>query len=126
MTISRLETYRSLKRQVEILEAELNPSIIKGVNFENVVVQSGKTSNPTADFAMQKIENECAAEYLRQKAELLELTKYITHIGNQEVKEIAIRRYMKGQTFEEIGEAMFMDRRTVSRKLISYVAHNAH
>ena len=69
MTISRLETYRSLKRQVEIWEAELNPSIIKGVNFENVVVQSGKTSNPTADFAMQKIENECAAEYLRQKAE---------------------------------------------------------
>lgn len=128
MTIARLEKYRSIKRQIEIFSSDLGISYIGGVDTSKPSVQSGKKSTPTEDMALRlyEIEREYSSEYKRLLTELEEMTKYIMHIKNEEIKEIAIRKFMLGQTYEQIGNAMFFDRTTAMRKLNRYVAHNAH
>lgn len=128
MTIQRLERYQSIKRQLEIFEADYGLTYIAGVDTTKPIVQSGKISNSTADIAIKKYEltADYQTEYNRLYRELRELTKYIIHIKDEVVKEIAIRKFMKGQTFAEIGEIMNYDRTTVSKKLKNYISHNSH
>lgn len=128
MTIARLEKYRSIKRQIEIFSSDLGVSYIGGVDTAKPSVQSGKKSTPTEDIALRlyEIDRECSCEYKRLISEFEEMTKYIMHIKNEEIKEIAMRKFMLGQTYEQIGSAMFIDRTTAMRKLRKYVAHNAH
>lgn len=128
MTIERLEKYRSIKRQIEIFSSDLGISYIGGVDTSKPSVQSGKKSTPTEDIALKlyEIDREYSSEYKRLLSELEEMTKYIMHIKNEEIKEIAMRKFMLGQTYERIGDAMFFDRTTAMRKLRSYIAHNAH
>lgn len=128
MTIERLEKYRSIKRQIEIFSSDLGISYIGGVDTSKPSVQSGKKSTPAEDMALRlyEIDKEYSSEYKRLLSELEEMTKYIMHIKNEEIKEIAMRKFMLGQTYEQIGDAMFFDRTTAMRKLRSYIAHNAH
>lgn len=128
MTIERLEKYRSIKRQIEIFSSDLGISYIGGVDTSKPSVQSGKKSTPTEDIALKlyEIDREYSSEYKRLLSELEEMTKYIMHIKNEEIKEIAMRKFMLGQTYEQIGEAMFFDRTTAMRKMRTYIAHNAH
>lgn len=129
MTIARLEKYRSIKRQIEIFESDLGiSSYITGVDTSRTAVQTYKKSNPTEDIALKMYEIDVLydSEYKRLISELEKMTKYIMHIKNEEIKEIAMRKFMLGQTYEQIGEAMFCDRTTAMRKLRSYIAHNAH
>ncbi len=128
MTIARLEQYRSIKRQIEIFSSDLGFSYISGVDTKKPSVQSGKKSTPTEEAALRlyEIDREYNSEYKRLLSELEEITKYIMHIKSEEIKEIAMRKFMLGQTYEQIGEAMFFDRTTAMRKLRTYVAHNAH
>lgn len=127
MTIQRLERYQTIKRQLEIFEADYGISYLSGVDLSKPGIQSGRISNPTADNAIKRYEltADCQAEYNRLFDELRALTKYILHIRSETVKEIAIRKFMKGQTFEEIGSAMNYDRTTVSKKLKTYISHNS-
>lgn len=127
MTIQRLERYQTIKRQIEIFEADYGISYISGVDLTKPSVQSGRISNPTAENAIKRYEltADCQTEYNRLFEELCTLTKYIMHIRNETVKEIAMRRFMKGQTFEEIGRIMNYDRTTVSKKLKTYISHNS-
>lgn len=126
MTITRLEQYRSIKRQIEILESDAGISYLKGVDTTQIAVQSGKISNPTATVGLKlyELNHEFANEYKRLCDELQLLSKYIAHIKSEEVKEIAMRKFVAGQSYEQIGAAMFYDRKTVSRKLLQYIAHN--
>lgn len=128
MTIERLEKYTSIKRQIEIFRSDLGISYICGVNTTKPSVQSGKKSTPAEDMALRlyDIDKECYSEYKHLISELEDMTKYILHIKNEQIKEIAIRKFMLGQTYEQIGKAMFFDRTTAMRKLRNYIAHNAH
>lgn len=128
MTMARLEQYQSIKRQIIIFESDLGISYLKGVDTSKISVQSGKVSRPAEDMALKlyEISNECESEYKRLLDEFEVLTKYILHIKNEEVKEIAIRRFIAGQTYEQIGDVIFCSRTTVMRKLKNYIAHNAH
>lgn len=127
MTFERLEQYQTIKRQLEIFEADYGITYIGGIDLSKPSVQSGKTSNPTADNAIKHYEltADCRTEYNRLYEELRALTKYIIHIRDEHVKEIAMRKFMKGQTFAEIGEIMNYDRTTVSKKLKRYISHNS-
>lgn len=128
MTIARLEQYRAIKRQLEIFESDAGITYIKGVDTTRVSVQSGRVSDPTATVGLKlyELNNEYESEYKRLCEELETLTKYIIHINNEEIKEIAMRKFIVGQTYEQIGNAMFCNRTTVMRKLKNYIAHNAH
>lgn len=127
MTIARLEQYRAIKRQIETFESDAGIAYIKGIDTTKVSVQSGKISDPTAALGLKlyELNSEFESQYNSLKRELQTLTKYIMHIKNQEVKEIAMRKFILGQTYEQIGNVMFCNRTTVMRKLKNYIAHNA-
>lgn len=127
MTVQFLESYRSRLRQLEIMREQLNLSYINGIDTTRVSIQSGKTGNPTAEFALREIElaKSLEKEYLQIAADVKAIQDYIFNIDDPECKEIAMRRCLKGETYEQIGEAMFMHRTTALRKLQKYIAHNA-
>ena len=109
MTIERLEKYRSVKRQIEIFSSDLGISYISGVDTTKPSVQSGKKSTPAEDMALRlyEIDKRCYSEYKHLISGLEYMTKYIMHIKDEQIKEIAIRKFMLGQTYEQIGNAMF-------------------
>lgn len=127
MTIEFLESYRSKVRQMDLIREELNAEYLKGIDPSQISIQSGKTGDPTAVFALHSIElkEKLSAEFDQLVSDIKEIQEYIFSIADPECREIAIRRCIKGETYEQIGEAMFMHRTTVRRKLKKYVAHNA-
>ena len=124
MTFAKLKQYRTIVNQINIFEQELNIAYINGVDTSKPAVSSGKVSKPTEELAITLA---YAKEYERLCKERDEIKKFIVHIKDEQVKEIAIRYFMLNQSFEVIGEQMNYDRRTISRKLNSYLknAHNA-
>ncbi len=126
MNILFLESYITKTRQLDLLREELKAEYLKGIDPAQVSVQSG-TSDPTAVFALRSIElkEKLSAEFDQLVSDIKEIQEYIFSIADPECREIAIRRCIKGETYEQIGEAMFMHRTTVRRKLKKYVAHNA-
>lgn len=127
MTVQFLESYRSRLRQLEIMREQLHLSYINGIDTTKVNVQSGRTGNPTAEFALREIElaKSLEKEYLQIAADVKAIQDYIFNIDDPECKEIAMRRCLKGETYEQIGEAMFMHRTTAFYKLRRYVSHNS-
>lgn len=127
MTVQFLESYRSRLRQLEIMREQLNLSYINGIDTTRVSIQSGKTGNPTAEFALREIElaKSLEKEYLQIAADVKAIQDYIFNMDDPECKEIAMRRCLKGETYEQIGEAMFMHRTTAFYKLRRYVSHNS-
>lgn len=128
MTIEFLESYQSKVRQLDIIREELNEEYLKGIDPSQVSIQSGSTGDPTAVFAMRSIElrEKLSGEFDRLVADIKEIQHYIFGIADPECREIAMRRCFKGETYEQIGEAMYMHRTTARRKLQKYLAHNAH
>lgn len=127
MTIEFLESYQSKVRQLDIIREELNEEYLKGIDPSQVSVQSGSTGDPTAVFAMRSIElrEKLSAEFDRLVADTKAIQHYIFSIADPECREIAMRRCFKGETYEQIGEAMYMHKATALRKLKKYVATNA-
>ena len=126
MNILFLESYITKTRQLDLLREELKAEYLKGIDPAQVSVQSG-TSDPTAVFALRSIElkEKLSAEFDQLVSDIKEIQEYIFSIADPECREIAIRRCIKGETYEQIGEAMFMHRTTARRKLQKYVEPNA-
>ena len=127
MTIEFLESYKSKVRQLDLLREELKAEYLKGIDPSQVSVQSGN-SDPTATLALRSIElrEKISSEFNKLVREIKNIQNYIFSIDDSECREIAMRRCIKGETYEKIGEEMFMHRTTARRKLQKYVAHNAH
>lgn len=123
ITIYDLKNYKSIVRQIQIYEEELNITYINGVDTTKEVISSGKISKPTEDIALTLA---CAKEYKRLCEKRDSILKFIIHIKDDEIREMAIRYAFKGQSFENIGEIMNYDRKTISRKIhhVLKVAHN--
>lgn len=126
MTIEELSTYKDKKRLLGILTEQVNQDSLKGFDFSKVSVQGGKDSDPTSENARKNIEN---SKLLREKIEklksdILKVQKFIVHISDPKMQEIVIRFSIYGETFTQIGNEMFMDRTTVSKKLRSYLKHS--
>ena len=125
MTFARLKQYRSIVRQISIFEDELNITYIQGVDTTREAVSNSKISKPTENLALTIA---YADEYRRLCNERDEIKRFIVHIKDESVKEIAIRYFFLNQSFEKIAQVMNYDRTTISRKLNRYLknAHNAH
>ena len=112
---------------MDLIREELNAEYLKGIDPSQISIQSGKTGDPMAVFALRSIElkEKLSAEFDQLVSDIKEIQEYIFSIADPECREIAIRRCIKGETYEQIGETMYMHRTTVRRKLQRYVAHNA-
>lgn len=121
MTYERLEQYRTIKRQIELHNSDNDISFLSGVDTSKPSVQSGKTSDTTADLAMALCEEITEQEYKELCEEFRLLNKFIYGIEDLSVREIAKLKFISGYTYERIAEIVNFDVTTVSRKLKNYI-----
>ena len=123
MNILFLESYITKTRQLDMLREELKAEYLKGIDPAQISIQSGKTGDPTAVFALRSIElkEKLSAEFDQLVSDIKEIQEYIFSIADPECREIAIRRCIKGETYEQIGEAMYMHKTTAFYKLRRYI-----
>lgn len=127
MTFAELNSYKDKVEQLEIIREELKAEYLKGIDPSQISVQTGTSGDPTAFFALRSIELEkqLSAEFNRLVAEIEEIQHYIFSIQDETVKIIAELKFIKGMTYEEIGEKMNYHYSTCIKKLNTYLSQHS-
>ena len=127
MTFAELNSYKDKVEQLEIIREELKAEYLKGIDPSQISVQTGTVGDPTALFALRsmELERQLSAEFNRLVAEIEEIQRYIFSIQDETVKTIAELKFIKGMTYEEIGEKMNYHYSTCIKKLNTYISQNS-
>ncbi len=127
MTFAELNSYKDKFEQLEIIREELKAEYLKGIDPSQVSVQMGTVGDPTALFALRsmELERQLSAEFNRLVAEIEEIQRYIFSIQDETVKTIAELKFIKGMTYEEIGEKMNYHYSTCIKKLNTYLSQHS-
>lgn len=127
MTFAELNSYEDKVEQLEIIREELKAEYLKGIDPSQVSVQTGTVGDPTVLFAFRsmELERQLSAEFNRLVAEIEEIQRYIFSIQDETVKTIAELKFIKGMTYEEIGEKMNYHYSTCIKKLNTYLSQHS-
>lgn len=127
MTFAELNSYKDKVEQLEIIREELRAEYLKGIDPSQISVQTGTAGDPTALFALRsmELERQLSAEFNRLVAEIEEIQRYIFSIQDETVKTIAELKFIKGMTYEEIGEKMNYHYSTCIKKLNTYLSQHS-
>lgn len=127
MTFAELNSYKDKVEQLEIIREELKAEYLKSIDPSQVSVQTGTVGDPTALFALRsmELERQLSAEFNRLVAEIEEIQRYIFSIQDETVKTIAELKFIKGMTYEEIGEKMNYHYSTCIKKLNTYLSQHS-
>lgn len=127
MTFAELNSYKDKVEQLEIIREELKAEYLKGIDPSQVSVQTGTVGDPTALFALRsmELERQLSAEFNRLVAEIEEIQHYIFSIQDETIKTIAELKFIKGMTYEEIGEKMNYHYSTCIKKLNIYLLQHS-
>lgn len=127
MTFAELISYKDKVEQLEIIREELKAEYLKGIDPSQISVQTGTVGDPTALFALRsmELERQLSAEFNRLVAEIEEIQRYIFSIQDETVKTIAELKFIKGMTYEEIGEKMNYHYSTCIKKLNTYLSQHS-
>lgn len=127
MTFAELNSYKDKVEQLEIFREELRAEYLKGIDPSQISVQTGTVGDPTALFALRsmELERQLSAEFNRLVAEIEEIQRYIFSIQDETVKTIAELKFIKGMTYEEIGQKMNYHYSTCIKKLNAYLSQHS-
>lgn len=127
MTFAELNSYKDKFEQLEIIREELKAEYLKGIDPSQVSVQTGTVGDPTALFALRsmELERQLSAEFNRLVAEIEEIQHYIFSIQDETIKTIAELKFIKGMTYEEIGQKMNYHYSTCIKKLNAYLSQHS-
>lgn len=127
MTFAELNSYKDKVEQLEIIREELRAEYLKGIDPSQISVQTGTVGDPTALFALRsmELERQLSAEFNRLVAEIEEIQRYIFSIQDETVKTIAELKFIKGMTYEEIGQKMNYHYSTCIKKLNAYLSQHS-
>ena len=127
MTFAELDSFKDKVKQLEIIREELKAEYLKGIDPSQISVQTGTVGDPTALFALRsmELERQLSAEFNRLVAEIEEIQRYIFSIQDEIVKTIAELKFIKGMTYEEIGEKMNYHYSTCIKKLNTYLSQHS-
>lgn len=112
-----------LKREIKRVENQIKELTVLKANAMSGMPSAKKVSSPVEQFVMQL---ERLTEKLELKnAELVTETEriegYIEGIEDEQIRLIARMRFIDHMKFQDIGDELFMDRTTVSKKLNRYL-----
>lgn len=127
MTFAELDSYKDKVKQLEIIREELKVEYMKGIDPSQISVQTGTVGDPTAVLALRslELEKQLSAEFNRLVAEIEEIQRYIFSIQDETVKTIAELKFIKGMTYEEIGQKMNYHYSTCIKKLNAYLSQHS-
>lgn len=125
MTIRELSNYYYISQDIETLEdliKELEASIIKSPNLTGMP-PSGKVSKPVEELTTKVIEKKEKLE--KKKQNLLEernkICDFIESIEDSLIRQIVIKRFLQLESWEQIGEEVYLSRTTSYKKLKRYL-----
>ena len=126
MTYRELNSYRHLKSEIEELESELSQiSYLRAQNYSGM--PSARSDVSTVESIAEKCDkiNSRIESRKRMAVEALDnIDEYISQIPDSGVRAVFHARFISSLSYEQIGDKMNMDRRTVSRTIHKYIEKN--
>ena len=113
-----------LKKEIKQITEQIQElTIYQGSSFSGIPSGSGGGGSPIERYVLRK---ERLIERLQKLTdelvcEVQRIEEYIESIDDAEIRVIARKRYIENKDWQIIGDEMFMDRTTVSRKLKKYI-----
>ena len=119
MTYNELDRYRQLKNRIHYIEIELSElAELSAVRLDGMP-HSRTPGDPTYQMfcKAEKLREQLMFQRQRAVEELQKLNDFIESVDDPEMQNILTARFVEGQTYEKIGGILYMDRRTVKRKI---------
>lgn len=113
-----------LKKEIEQITDQIKSlTVYSGSALSGMPNGSNDNSSPIERFILRK---EKLMEKLQKKtdelvAEVQRIEEYIESIDDAELRVIARKRFIENKDWQVIGDEMYMDRTTVSRKMKRYL-----
>lgn len=127
MTIRELSKYHSLKTEIKEIEEniiELERNVISSSKITGISVSKGNfVGNPTEKFATKliKIKNKLENKKEELVDELNKIESFLETVEDNEIRIIIRKRFLKGKSWQKIGEEINTDRSTPYYKLKKYL-----
>lgn len=130
MTYNELDRYRQLKNRIHYIEVELRElAELSAVRLDGMP-HSRTPGDPVyqAFLKAEKLREMLMFKREQAKQELNRIIEFIESVDDPEIQNILTARFVEGQTYEQIGNELYMHRTTVKRKIESFLkdAHKAH
>ena len=111
-----------LKREVKQIEEQIRELTILSAFEMSGMPSSNSVSSPVEQFynRLDKLRTKLAKAKGKVAKEMERLESYIEAVEDAEIRVLARMRYIDCMKYEDIGDEVHMDRRTVSRKLENY------
>ena len=109
-----------LKKEIEQITDQIKElTVYKGSALSGMPGGSGDNSSPIERYVLKK---ERLMDKLQKKfdelvSEVQRIEEYIESIEDAEIRVIARMRFIENKDWQVIGDEMYMDRTTVSRKM---------
>ena len=109
-----------LKKEIEQITDQIKElTVYKGSSMSGMPSGGGDNSSPIERYVLKK---ERLMDKLQKKfdelvSEVQRIEEYIESIEDAEIRVIARMRFIENKDWQVIGDEMYMDRTTVSRKM---------
>ena len=113
-----------LKKEIEQIADQIKElTFYQGASYSGIPSGSHNNTSPIERYVMKK---ERLMEKLQRKfdelvTEVQRIEEYIESIEDAEIRVIARKRFIENKDWQVIGDEMYMDRTTVSRKIKKYL-----
>ena len=125
MDEKELSKYYHLKLEIQDLEDSIKEFGygIKSPQFDKIQVGSSHVNKSIQEKIME-LQSRLIDKRLTALEQYLKIETYIEEIEDIEIRNIARCRFLKLMNWEEIGNKLYQDRTTVSKKLRRYLKKN--
>lgn len=133
MTYTELERYKYIKRRIKGIENQIAElTVLSATKYDGMPHGSQTSDSVYVNFLRY---NKLIEKLQFQKKQLIaeeeKITDFINSIDDIEIQTIIQMKFIELNTYEEIGDELYMHRTTVVRKLNKFLndynnAHNAH
>lgn len=112
-----------LKKEIKEIENQIKELTVLSATAMSGMPSSKKVSSPVERFVlrMESLKEKLAQKYEELSAEAERIEEYIESIEDVEVRLIARKRFIEHKDFQTIGDELFIDRTTASKKLNRYI-----
>lgn len=112
-----------LKQEIKQIENQIKELTVLSATAMSGMPSSKKASSPVERFVMrmESLKDKLAQKYEELSAETERIEEYIESIEDVEVRLIARKRFIEHKDFQTIGDELFIDRTTASKKLNRYI-----
>lgn len=128
MTHKRLMNYLNMKIELEELHLQLKEvrETILGASKLTRVPSGNNISNPTENIAIKvvKIEKKILTKISELISTVNEIEDFISSVDDIEIRVLLRKKYIKGQTWTEIGNEVHADRTTIYKKIKKFLKEN--